>query len=281
MNRTLILGNGKSGSWRIRGEQLGNAIGATVAVRPGDIVGFERAVFVKRVDARALDLVRKAKLPVIWDIVDAWPQPHGNTWNQDACLRWLKGQLEAIKPYAVVAATKTMKEDIVKKIGFKGPILALPHHARPGQAINPIRPEVRRVGYEGGVAYLGAWAELLERECAKRGWTFVLNPPALADLDIVVAFRDARGYAARQWKSNVKLANAQGSGTPFVGNPEAGYLENAGFGTYFADDKVGLHQCFDAWTPVEERRWRSQALLESQPRLEIIAAWYGAWLKTI
>ena len=35
-------------------------------------------------------------------------------------------------------------------------------------------------------------------------------PPDLSKMDVVLAFRESRGYPAKRWKSNVKLANAQG-----------------------------------------------------------------------
>ncbi len=280
MNRTLILGNGKSGSWKIRGDQLGAAIGATVAVHPSAVIGFERAVFVKRIDPRMLDLVRAAKLPIVWDVVDAWPQPNGNMWAREACLHWMREQLHVIRPIAVVAATRTMAVDIVG-LGFKGKVLALPHHARPGLKANPIRRVIETVGYEGGVQYLGKWERLLERECAARGWRFVLNPPELADLDIVVALREANGYAPKHWKSNVKLANAQGSGTPFVGNREAGYHETQGGGELFADTAAELHSVLDTLSDATLRHYASQEMRAAAPQLVDVADTYRQWLESL
>ncbi len=281
MNRTLILGNGKSGSWKIRGEQLGAAIGATVAVHPRSVIGFERAVFVKRVDPRVLGLVRAAKLLIVWDVVDAWPQPHGNMWNRDSCLFWLRHQIDVINPHAIVAATHAMAFDITETLGFKGKVLSLPHHARPGLKTNPIRRVVETVGYEGGVQYLGKWERIIEKECAARGWRFVLNPPELADLDIVVALREANGYAPLHWKSNVKLANAQGSGTPFVGNREAGYSETMSGGELFADSAAELHNAFDVLSDATVRHYTSCDLRTGALPLADVAATYRRWLESL
>ncbi len=278
VRHTAFLGNGKSGSWMVRGLQLGVAIGASVL--PGNVagVGFKRAVFVKRVDPRMLDRCRAARIPVVWDIVDAYPQPHGNLWDRPACLRWLKGQIEHVKPYAIVAATQAMAGDVAE-VGFKGPIVSLPHHARPGQAVNPIRRVVETVGYEGGVAYLGKWQPALEAECARRGWRFVLNPPSLADLDIVVALREADGYAPRHWKSNVKAANAQGSGTPIICNRESGYLETDNGGVTWADTTVELRAGLDALADATVRHHVADELRAAPFSLASVAANYREWLE--
>jgi hypothetical protein len=161
------------------------------------------------------------------------------------------------------------------------PVLALPHHARPGMAVNPIRERVQRVGYEGGENYIAAWRPVIERACAERGWSFVLNPASLTDVDIVLALRDQQGYAPRFWKSNVKLANAQGSGTPIICGLEAGYLETATGAELLVSEPVELLSDLDALVPVEERRWRSIRLRAGAQHLtlEAVAGMYRKWLE--
>ena len=44
----LVTGSGKSGSWQIRGVELGRAIGATVLANAIDIGPFDVALVVKR-----------------------------------------------------------------------------------------------------------------------------------------------------------------------------------------------------------------------------------------
>jgi hypothetical protein len=280
VKRILITGNGKSASWKIRGEQLGAAIDATITPKATHAVGFDLTVIVKRIDMRFVEHLRAAKTRLVYDIVDAWPQPHGNLWDRAACLRWLKGQLELVRPYAAVAATQAMADDIVT-VGFKGPVVALPHHARPGQAINPIRRVVETVGYEGGVQYLGKWRGFLEAECARRGWRFVVNPPALADLDIVVALREADGYAPKHWKSNVKLANAQGSGTPIICNREAGYLETDRAGATWADTAPELRVALATLADATVRHHVAAELRAAPFTLESVAANYREWLESL
>lgn len=271
----LVTGSGSSGSWIIRGQQLGTTIGATVLARAIDMEPFDAVVVVKRPPPDLVARVHRTGVPLVWDVVDAWPQPAGNEWCRAACMAWLRDQIAAIRPTAVVAATQAMAADLAE---FGLPVLTLPHHARPGQRINPIRP-LHVVGYEGSEGYIRVWRGLIEKECRRRGLQFVINPVQLADLDIVLALRDAGGYAPRHWKSNVKLANAQGSGTPIIACGEAGYLETACGAEAWADTPAELGQALDLLADTGERRQRAKALAEAAPRIDAMAATYVKWLR--
>lgn len=277
--RVLITGKGTSGSWQIRGVQLGAAIGATVApmasveqIKAADVV-----VLVKRMPPELLARVAQSGKPVVYDMVDSWPQPDGNLWNRAQLIGWAQSQLKFIRPHALVTATQRMRSDL----GFAGPSLALPHHARLGAQINPIREQVHAVGYEGDPRYLGAWAAVLESECAARGWRFVVNPQQLAELDIVVALREGiwTGYAPRHWKSNVKLANAQATGTPCILSPECGYEETATGAEYWANSRSDLRTALDWLAPHANRLEVSKRLLRGRVGVEAIAADYRGWLE--
>jgi hypothetical protein len=164
-------------------------------------------IVVKRADSALVSRIHAAKKPLVFDCLDSWPQPHGNAWDRETAIREMRDRCAAIRPHAIVTATWRMQEDLANN---ETPIFCLPHHARPGQEINPIRPSVEKVGYEGAPLYLGSWIDILRNHCKRRGWQFVVNPAHLADLDIVVALRGGKydGYQPRAWKSNVKLANA-------------------------------------------------------------------------
>lgn len=275
----LVTGRGTSGSFIIRGEQLGRAIGATVLPRAIDVDPFDVVVMVKRPVPDLVVRARESRVPLVWDVVDSWPQPAGNAWGRDECMAWLRQQVQQIRPAAIVAATPAMAADCAE---FGVPVLALPHHARPGLDANPIREYVQTVGYEGGEGYITRWRQHIEAECKRRGWRFVVNPKRLADVDIVLGLRDATGYAPRHWKSNVKLANAQGSGTPFIGCREAGYLETAiGTCEKWADTPEELARAFDALTPLGERRRAAQWMLSVAPALDQMAARYREWLEHV
>lgn len=278
MPEILFTGRGSSGSWQIRGVQMGSALRGNICPAPDKIPPCDLAVLVKRPSPGLIERLHAAKVPIVYDIVDAWPQPAGNDWDRPACLAWLRQSVEAIRPAALVAATEQMARDCEE---FDLPLIALRHHARPKQERNPVRERVRRVGYEGGAAYLGPWRDSMERACQARGWEFVINPPQLADLDIVVALRHATGYAAREWKSGVKLANAQGSGTPCILNRAAGYTETASGGEKWADSMGEMNEALDALTPHKARAAAACILNRAAPLLPAVSNEYGIWLQQL
>lgn len=273
MKKILVTGRGTSGSWQIRGVQLGRAIDADVHPKAPSAKGYDLAILVKRPSVPI-----SGDVPLVWDVVDSWPQPQGNLWGRDECMAWAAGQIRAIKPIAIVAATEAMAEDF-REFGL--PVLALPHHARPSATPRPIRRDVRCVAYEGGDQYIGRWRNVIEKECEKRGWKFLVNPGSLAIADISLAVREQRGYAARHWKSNVKLANAQGFGIPCILNRESGYQETASGVECWADNPDELANAFDELTPFEERARRSAILAESAIPIHRIARIYREWLEKL
>lgn len=274
--KVLITGRGTSGSWQIRGVQLGQVLNAAVVPNAVDVAAYDLAVLVKRPTPDLLDRLHAVKVRIIWDVVDAWPQPAGNDWGREQCLKWLADQVAEIRPAGIVAATQAMATDCER---FGVPVLALPHHARPGLRMNPIRP-IKVVGYEGGEQYIARWRPVIEAECTRRGWQFVTQPAELADIDIVLALRDSSGYAPRNWKSGVKLANAEGSGTPVVCGREAGYLETASGAERWADTPEELAAAFDSLDPTEERLAASRRLKDAAPSIDSIATTYLSWLRS-
>lgn len=276
--KVLVTSRSGSGSWSIRGEQLGNAIGATVERNASKVKGYDLAILVKRPKPDLLHRLHSVGIPIVWDIVDAWPQPEGSAWGKESCLQWLRDEVKAIKPVGIVAATQAMADDCLE---FGVPVLTLPHHARPKQPINPIRLRVQTVGYEGSERYLGHWKDALNSECVARRWRFMINPAHLSDLDIVVAFRSHKCYASRNWKSNVKLANAQGTGTPCVLNRERGYLDTHQGGAEWADTPAELSEAFDYLTDVHVRQKAAHELRNSQLTLDMVADAYKAWLSQL
>lgn len=225
--KICVTGRGTGGSFAIRGVQLGTAIGAHVEAQTlrskADLV-----IGVKRLPTAMADAYRGR---LVWDVVDSWPQPHGNDWDEAMCIEWMASEVQRLKPIGIIAATKQMAADLQ---GFGVPVLWLPHHARPGLDRNPIRDQVKLIGYEGSPPYIESWRQAIESVCERIGAKFIVNPPKLSVLDVVLALRGSSGYGPRKWKSNCKLANAHGSGTPFIGSPEKGYLEMATGGEYWA-----------------------------------------------
>jgi hypothetical protein len=278
--RILITGKGTSGSWRIRGEQLGRAIGATVVAQASRAVieAHDLVVLVKRGPEDLVRRIHEAGKPLVWDVVDAWPQPAGSHWDRSVCLQWLRQRLYDLRPAACVAATTVMQADIEAE---RVPALCVWHHARPGQAINPLRGPLATIGYEGSEAHLGGWAQHLEAAARRAGVRFVMNPTRLADVEIVVALRDQDGYAARHWKSNVKLANAQGSGTPIIMGMESAYLATVSGAEAIVSSRDDLGEAIELLRPVAVRRAAAETMRPAAPSLEACAAAYLDFLTSV
>jgi hypothetical protein len=283
--KVLVTGRGGSGSWKIRGEQLGQSIGASVLPNTNMVDAYDLVVVVKHPRQDLVSRLHVLRKKIVWDVVDAFPQPHQSRWKAEPChtreqaMAWLRSEIARIRPAGIVAATQAMAQDCAE---FGIPVITLPHHPRPGQEMNPIRDKIRCVGYEGSEQYLGRWRRVLERECDQQGWVFAVNPRrGLCALDIVVAVRESLSYPDRHWKSNVKLANAQGTGTPIICGREAGYLETKSGGEIWADTEDELLAGIDLLKSPDFRRLASDALYRGQPKLHVIAQQYREWLAAL
>lgn len=251
--KLLFTGRGTSGSWKVRGEQLGKACGATVKpmaslqqCRDADII-----VQVKRFDAKLLGNLQKSGRPWVWDLVDFYPQPACSVWSRAKAIKWVQRQIKAAKPSGVIWPNRRMQADCSVNI----PGLVLYHHARPDVGVNMIAPTIKNVGYEGSPRYLGRWQQLIIDQCSARGWKFCVNTHPVDKVDLVVAFRDDphNGYVQRHWKSNVKLSNAHGAGTPFIGPSESGYIETGTGFESWVNDMSALSKAFDRLEPYKVR----------------------------
>jgi hypothetical protein len=274
--RVLITGKGGgTGSWQIRGEQLGRAIGAEVfpQAEASEIRAADLVVAVKRTPERLIRALRAGGRPWVLDFVDGWPQPEGNEWPEKGAKRWLRDRLAILQPSAVVFPTTRMLGDS----GWKGPALVLPHHAWPKYERQPVAATVSRVGYEGAPDYLGKWRGVLERACAARGWEFVVNGD-LSSCQIGVALRDVGGYPAGAWKANTKLANCQALGLPALITPEEGYRE---FGSGAQTEILHAEHVgpvLDMLSDPGIRRNLGEQAYAATPRLADVAATYREWL---
>lgn len=279
MNILVTGKGGNSGSWKVRGEQLGKAIGATVKplATHAEIAAHDLTVVVKRTTQSVIDSLKWRRW--VWDLVDFYPQPEASAWSRKEAAQFVRDRLRHLQPTAVIWPTARMREDC----DDGRPGLVLPHHFRPGIERNPIREQVTTVGYEGRLDYIERWTERIADECAKRGWTFVANPRSLAELDIVVAFRGGKwdGYVQRRWKSNVKLANAHGSGTPFVGQVESGYEETASGAEYWAEDMHSVRTAFDWLESQTAREQVSDRFLQAAFPVERAAEQLKAFLRAL
>jgi hypothetical protein len=264
----LVTGRGTSGSWQVRGKQLGGAIGARVkpTATEADLGWADVVVVVKRPVHNFMPSLAKSGKPWVWDVVDFYPQPACTRWNQRQAIKWVQKNVKLYNPTGVIWPNRKMAEDCSKNEND----IVLYHHYWPGIQINPIRERISVVGYQGSEKYLGSWGKQIRKHCDIRGWKLAINEGCHADWDICIAFRDEEfnGYPQKNWKSNVKLANAQGSGTPFLGAIESGYVETRSGAELYANDLNDIPGFFDLLEPYEARKTISEALLSKAYSLD-------------
>lgn len=277
----LFTGRGTSGSWKVRGEQIGEACGGVVKPKANihDIRKADLTVVVKRMTPDIRQALHATAKPWVWDVVDMYPQPTCSMWNRDKAIEWVRDQIHAMKPHGIIWPNQRMREDC--DTGIPGTVIY--HHYRPHAEVNPIGARVKTVGYEGSPNYIGEWLEPIREACLDREWGFVINPTALADVDIVIACRgrEFNGYAQRHWKSNVKLANAHGTGTPFIGPRECGYLETQTTMEEWADCFDDLPDCLDRLSEQYHRQRIQKAFIAKRYSVSDAAADLQAFLETL
>jgi hypothetical protein len=265
----------------VRGLQLGGAINATV--RPNattaDCKAHDVIVVVKRCPDELLRSIRASGKPWVYDIIDSYPQPLAGTWTKEQAQRWVWQKLADYSPDRVIWPNMKMRHDC----DGASHDLTLPHHYWPAMTPNPIREKVKLVNYEGSQSYLGVWEHWIHKECSRRNWCFSINAASYNAADIVVAFRDGEynGYVQRHFKSGIKLANAHGSGTPFVGQIESGYLESATGFEQFVSTPKELISAFDFLEDWNTRKNIQTAFLANKYPLEKAANVLLEYLKGV
>lgn len=217
----LIVGSEGRGSWAMRGVQLGSAIGARVTTdpKPSQWQWADVVVLVKRAAIRWADQARSVRVPVVWDALDFWRQPEDNGLSEAEMVESARQIAECAGVKLIIGATDRMARDLGG--------VCVPHHCRIG--LQPSRDTARRgaVGYDGQKKYLGRWLPALETACYQLGMRFVVNPPSLHEVDVLVSFRDGPwdGWACREWKSGVKYVNAVVAGKPVLSQYSAALHE--------------------------------------------------------
>lgn len=274
--KILFTGSGRSGSWQCRGVQLGGKVGtAKQNANHKDMKSYDAVVVVKRLNSQMISEIRKSGKPWIWDLVDFYPQPTCGGWSKDQAVSWVSNEIEKANPDGIIWPNQKMQDDVL----MDGVVIY--HHAR-SAPVNPIRDKITTVGYDGSAKFLGRWRGWIESECRRRGWLFVERVP-LDKMDIVVAFRDGEnnGYVQKNWKSNVKLANAHATGTPFIGQPDEGYLETWTGKECWATDKESLKESFDLLGGYNTRRDISEIFLSNTYTLESRANQLRRYVETL
>ncbi len=275
--KVLVTGKGGgSGSFAIRGLQLGAAIEAQIepmasaaTCKAADII-----IVVKRTPDALMQNICQSGKPWVYDMVDGWPQP--NYWEQHDAIQWLSKHVRALNPSAAVFGTSRMQADA----DFRGPSLILPHHSWPKYKPSEIREKVSVVGYEGSPKYLGKWLDVVLEACKRMGWDFQINGD-MTQADIGICLRDNGGYPARFWKPGTKLSNLHALGISALCSPEAGYHSVASGMEFWINKESDVMRAFENLADVRTRRDVSKSMLKAALPLESVAEKYKAWLKTL
>lgn len=213
--KIAIVGKPNKGSWQIRGPQLVLALrklGHDVDcydVRRVPYPKADRVIYVKR----GIPPSWPDHVQVYWDMVDFWYQPGQENLGREEAISLAASY--APPHVKRIAATQRMASDVGG--------VTLYHQFRPGLVSHPPRDKARKpvVLYEGNPRYLGDYRRYLEKHC-----DFVLQE-APWRCDAVLSVRDVpfNGYMSRNWKSNVKAANAMAMGRILITDAEVGVTE--------------------------------------------------------
>lgn len=277
--KILITGrSGSSGSFAIRGFQLGKAIGATVKLDANlqDCTQHDAVIVVKKVSPQTLQAIRLSGRPFIYDTVDPWPQSQPCTWNQSESIFWLRSHLAQLKPDVAVFGTVQMRQDG----GLGG--LVLGHHSWQKYVAHPKtqREQAKVIGYEGSLLHLGKWRKVLEKECKKRNLEFIINGD-MTKVDAAVALRDGISYPAQNWKPATKLVNANALHIPTLCSREAGYEGVATGGEFWIDSEVDVAKALSQLSdPIIYKR-ACKFAATGIVLLDVIALQYKAWLMNV
>lgn len=278
--KILFTGRGGSGSWQIRGVQIGEALGARVVPNASsdDLTWANVVIAVKRIPGDLLHRIRASGKPWVYDVIDAYPQPEAGSWSADKARRWVQALMAGLEPDAVIWPSAGMQACAPY---LRGTVIH--HHYRPSIKRNPIREKLQVIGYEGAPQYLAEWKPALEQAASKIGARFVINPANLADLDVVVALRgkEHNGWVQRMFKSNVKMANAQGSGTPMICNASRAYWDTADEKVQWVASPDQLGDALDCLRPQLLREFASESAYKKRYSVEDAANDYRKFLCTL
>lgn len=215
--RVCFTSRSTAGAWQIRGQQIAAMRSNWVATSQPSDEDIEQAdliCLVKKPETRVIERARQLRKPLVFDIIDSWAQPKDGLKcnNTHEARELFQPVWQEINADGYIFPTWRMQEDLGALVKNK---VTIYHHYWPQIQKSKIRNRVEVIGYEGA-DYLGEWRSRIERACRERDIRFIANPINYADLDIVIMARGGvhGNFLSWRYKSNVKLANAMGSGTP-------------------------------------------------------------------
>lgn len=258
--RVCFLGDGVSGSYVMRAEQIASTRSEWTAMRTerfrsGVLDAYDVFVIVKRYRRQLAELLQEHGKLVVYDVVDPWLQPDEGL-EHDTLPRAIAFFSDLLRGQAVdgvIFPNEAMLGDYAHLVS--NPI-RLYHHFRAESRPIEVRREVRTLGYEGRADYLGDFEPMLRRLCDRFGLELVLNPDCLSRIDVGFAGRSGPhgSLIARRYKSNVKLANLFGCGIPAIAHRrESSYRETDNGDVEFFSTEDELAGCLERLLPYERR----------------------------
>lgn len=279
-----FIGHESKGAWQIRAKQIAPHLGAVLDSRMSRS-NYDLVILIKTPEPKLVTRIKALNIPVIWDVIDFWPQRIDKTLsnhNRDQIMKWVKPFLESVNPKHIITATNKMKNDL-ESLGYNATTIY--HHHRPKIKINPINKELRTIGIEGSMGQYGSWTEKLKTISRKLNLKFITNFTPGDDLlytfDIVIATRGYTGYAPKNWKSNVKMANAHASGTPGIFNDEQGYKETACGHELWADTEEEIIEGIEKLRSYDLRQTIHENFLKNTITLEQVVEQYKSLINNL
>lgn len=263
----LFVGSGHGGSWQIRGLQIGKALGARVTSRPMDADWHwaDLVVLVKHAAEQYGADARASGARIVWDVLDWWKQPEQNQCDIQDVINDIHAIQREFRIDALIGATQAMADELGG--------ICIPHHSRPGLRPLKVRDRIGLVAYEGTPKYLGSWRRAIETICFERNIRFAVNPPDLAEADVIVAFRGEQwdGPICRRWKSGVKYANAIALGRPVLTQRSEAFFEVGTCGA-LVDAPSALAGMLDLFASRQARQAAYEKAMERAPEFSLETA---------
>lgn len=268
--RVCFISHASGGAWEIRGQEISKCRSnwcSTLNIESIDINDFDIFVFVKHVKPEWVKKIKAQEKIIVYDVVDGWHQPNDDLRldSKDKIREHFKIKWAPWKLDGIIFANKKMWEDLSDLTPISTYIY---HRFIPKLCPIKIREKVKYIGYTGEKRSLMDWEPVIRSLCASRGIKFIINPLFYRSVDIAFAARGGsyNSYLSTSYKSNVKLANCYGSGTPALFHRENSYLETDSGEVRLFTTQQELEEKLDALLPYETRLKVQRSFLSQRPK---------------
>ena len=245
--KVLFTSISTAGAWQIRGKQIAYGRNNWKSINKPTIIDIYQCDLLCVIKKTTPSVIRWARLfgkPIVLDILDPWRQPSDDNDVVDIvhAAALFKKIFTTINANGYIFPNEKMRHDLGYLVEKSTTIY---HHFWPHIKKNPIRQNFSNIGYQGNIDYLGELKHEIVKICEKHKINFLVNPSEYTDLDAVIIARSGlhASFLSNNYKSNVKLANAYGSGTPALANyKDYSSRETANESVFFFNDNIDTFQ---------------------------------------